>query len=206
MLELSIRSHAYPKFIYCVQKILLYFGAHWVNACNKFTPKLHLFSQLNSTNDNKEDFEIVFCSMDRNEAEYNKFAANMTWWCLPYAISTLPRLTAIYHAHGMPHLVVIDSKDGSTITKSGVDMLKDDPLGSNFPWRPTRVVDILPQEYIIAEDDDEAVYATSDLDEKYLLLYFASKSDSLSQEFTPWLVKAYNILKKQRPNDFEVSI
>jgi nucleoredoxin len=161
-----------------------------------------LFNQLQG---GKEAFEIVFCSMDRNESEYAQYAGKMAWWCLPYAISTLPRLTAIYQAHGMPHLVVIDT-DGKTITKSGVECLTEDPVGKKFPWRPTRIIDCLSEDYLVVEDEDEAVYPIENLDEKYLLLYFSAKSDALSQEFTPWLIKAYNILKKQRPNDFEVSI
>ena len=141
--------------------------------------------------------------MDRSEEEYKKFSEQMQWWCLPYALSTLPKLAGIYQAHGMPHLVVID-KDGKLITRDGVDSLTKDPVGKNFPWRPIRVVDLLPEYYIIEENEDEAMNPMSDLDEKYILLYFASKSDSLSQEFTPWLVKAYNILKKKRPGDFQV--
>jgi len=161
-----------------------------------------LFSKLCSA---AEPFEIVFCSMDRNEAEYKKYAETMPWWCLPYAISTLPRLTAMYQAHGMPHLVVIDAKNGSTITTNGVDCLQEDPVGQNFPWRPQRVVDVLPAEYMVVENEEnEVFYPLSDLDDKYLLLYFSAKTCSLSQEFTPWLVKAYNILKKQQPDDFEL--
>lgn len=144
--------------------------------------------------------------MDRNEAEYKKYAETMPWWCLPYAISTLPRLTAMYQAHGMPHLVVIDAKNGSTITTNGVDCLQEDPVGQNFPWRPQRVVDVLPAEYMVVENEEnEVFYPLSDLDDKYLLLYFSAKTCSLSQEFTPWLVKAFNILKKQQSDDFEVS-
>lgn len=173
-----------------------------LTACAKFTPKLHLFYQLQNE---KEDFEIVFCSMDRSEAEYKEYSEKMPWWCLPYAISTLPKLAAIYHAHGMPHLVVIDN-DGKVITKNGVDSLTQDPVGKNFPWRPRRVVDLLPEYYLVVEEEDEAMYPISDLDEKYVMLYFSSKTDSFSQDFTPWLVKAYNILKKKRPNDFEVSV
>jgi nucleoredoxin len=141
--------------------------------------------------------------MDRSEDEYKAYSEQMPWWCLPYALSTLPRLATIYQAHGMPHLVVID-KDGKVITKNGVDCLVSDPVGKTFPWRPIRIVDLLPDYYIMEENEDEVMLPISDLDEKYILLYFASKSDSLSQEFTPWLVKAYNILKKKRPDDFEV--
>lgn len=104
----------------------------------------------------------------------------------------------------MPHLVILDH-DGSVITKNGVESLSRDPLGENFPWRPKRIVDILPEYYVIEDKEDEAMLPFADLDEKYILLYFASNSDSLSQDFLPWLNKAYNILKKKRADDFEVS-
>lgn len=138
--------------------------------------------------------------MDRSEDDYGAFAEKMSWWCLPYAISTLPKLATIYHAHGMPHLVVID-KDGRVLTRDGVNCLSQDPVGKNFPWRPQRIVDLLPQRFV----GDFTKLSMSDLDEKYLLLYFSAHSDALSKEFTPWLVKAYNIMKKKR-QDFEVRL
>ncbi|KAL3921919.1 MAG: hypothetical protein SGILL_002488 [Bacillariaceae sp.] len=123
----------------------------------------------------------------------------MPWWCLPYAISTLPKLAAIYKAHGMPHLVVID-RDGRVLTKDGVNCLSQDPVGKNFPWRPGRIVDILPKRYI----GDDTTIAMNSIDDSYLLLYFSAQSDALSKEFTPWLIKAYNIMKSKR-SDFEDS-
>lgn len=130
----------------------------------------------------------------------------MPWWCLPYATSTLPMLIASLQANRMPHLVVIDN-EGKIITKEGANALIEDPTGKQFPWRPNRIVDILPSNYRSSElsnDDEIVLHSTKDLDEKYILLYFASHLDALSQEFTPWLVKAYNILKNKR-QDFEVS-
>lgn len=189
-----------PKKVLVGKIVLLYFGAHWWEPCIKFTPKLHLFNQLQ---EGKEDFEIVFCSMDRSPSDYDQYSEKMPWWCLPYALSTLPKLAAVYHAHGIPHLVVID-KDGKVITEDGVDSLKSDPVGKSFPWRPIRIVDLLPDYYLMQEDEDEAMLPFSDLDDKYILLYFASKADSRSQDFTPWLVKAYNILKNKRVDDVEV--
>jgi nucleoredoxin len=65
---------------------------------------------------------------------------------------------------------------------------------------------MLPESYIsgdLTTDDEIVMVPTKDLDEKYILLYFASHSDALSQEFTPWLVKAYTILKNKR-EDFEL--
>jgi thioredoxin-related protein len=186
----------------CLFFIILLLTTTYIIACAKFTPKLHLFNQLQG--DDKEHFEIIFCSMDRSEEEYKKNAEQMPWWCLPYAMSTLPKLAAIYHAHGMPHLVIIDT-DGKVITKNGVDELTQDPTGSHFPWRPIRIVDLLPEEYIVLEnEEDEVVCPMTDLDEKYLMLYFSSKTCSYSQDFMPWLVKAYKIMKKKRPAEFEV--
>ena len=139
--------------------------------------------------------------MDRSEQEYSEYSDQMPWWCLPYALSTLPRLAAHYHAQNLPHLVVIDG-DGEIVTKEGVSCLTQDPLGKSFPWRPKRVVELLPDEYL--DSDGVTRHAMSLLDDKYLLLYFAQNSCELCESFTPWLVKAYNILKKRRPDDFEV--
>ena len=106
----------------------------------------------------------------------------------------------------MPHLVIID-KDGKIVTKEGVNALTQDPTGKQFPWRPNRIVDMLPNSYRsgdLSTDEEIVLLPMNELDEKYILLYFASHLDALSQEFTPWLVKAYNILKNKR-DDFEVS-
>ena len=139
--------------------------------------------------------------MDRSEQEYKMYSEQMLWWCLPYAIETLPKLASLYHAHGLPHLVVMDT-NGKVITKEGVQSLSEDPLGKHFPWRPRRIVDILPQLYL--DTDNESFLEMAELDEKYIMLYFAQKSNDLCQDFTPWLVKAYKILKERRPDDFEV--
>jgi nucleoredoxin len=167
----------------------------------KFNLKLGLFNTLQNV---PEEFEIVFCSMDRSEEEYNNFCSKMSWWCLPYAIATLPKLIMDYKAHGMPHLVIIDT-DGKLITREGVQSLALDPVGKKFPWRRNRIVDILPSQYIMRKDGvNDVKYPLSFLDDKYLMLYFAARSDDLSKEFTPWLTKAYNILKGKRGDDFEV--
>ena len=174
-------------------------------ASRRFLAKLHFFHELNS--EVKRDYQIIFCSLDKSEEDYKEYIEEMPWWVLPYATETLPKLVTSLQANSMPHLVVIDT-EGKIITKDGVGALTQDPTGKLFPWRPNRIVDMLPESYISGEystDDEIVMLPTKDLDEKYILLYFASHSDALSQEFTPWLVKAYNILKNKR-EDFEVSM
>ena len=165
---------------------------------------MHFFHELNA--DVKRDYQIIFCSLDKSEEDYKEYIEEMPWWCLPYATSTLPKLVTSLQANSMPHLVVIDT-EGKIITTDAVGALTQDPTGKHFPWRPNRIVDMLPESYIsgdLTTDDEIVMVPTKDLDEKYILLYFAAHSDALSQEFTPWLVKAYTILKNKR-EDFEVS-
>jgi len=182
---------------------VLFFGAHWSEPSRSFLPKLHFFHELNA--DVKRDYQIIFCSLDKSEDDYMTYIEEMPWWCLPYAPSTLPKLVTSLQANTMPHLVVIDA-EGKIITKDAVGALTQDPTGKHFPWRPGRIVDMLPESYQSGElstDDEMVLLPTRDLDDKYILLYFASHGDALSQEFTPWLVKAYNILKNKR-QDFEL--
>jgi len=138
--------------------------------------------------------------MDRSQEEYDKYTEDMPWWCLPYAISTLPKLAELYEASGLPYLVVLDI-DGSVITKEGVQNLRMDPVGKRFPWRPQPLVDIMPKTYVASSLVEHSI---DDLEEKYIMLFFASKTCDLCAEFTPWLIKAYNILKERRPGDFEL--
>jgi len=196
----STGETADPLEVLSDKVILLYFGAQWNEPSVKFNLKLGLFDSLAKV---PEEYEIVFCSMDRSEEEYNSFSSKMSWWCLPYAISTLPKLITEYKAHGMPHLVVFDT-DGSLITMDGVQSVLTDPVGKNFPWRRIRIVDILPESYIVTQDGGEVTRPMSHLDDRHLMLYFAARSDDLSKEFTPWMTKAYNILKGKRGDDFEL--
>lgn len=196
----ATQESADPVEVLTNKGTVLFFGAHWSEPCTKFLPKLHFFYELNP--DVKTDYEIIFCSLDKNEQDFNEYVEEMPWWCLPYATSTLPKLVASLQANFLPHLVVIDT-EGKIITKEGVSALKQDPTGKKFPWRPNRIVDIIPSSYRSGElstDEEIVLLPTNELDEKYLLLYFACRSDALSQEFTPWLVKAYNNLKTKRDN------
>eukprot|EP00536_Pseudo-nitzschia_multiseries_P016725 jgi/Psemu1/247725/estExt_Genewise1.C_12110003 len=177
-------------------------SGEWCSSCNEFLEQFHRFYETNTTF--QTDYEVIFCSLDRSEEDYNEYTKDFPWWCLEYAESTLPRLVTSLQANGMPYLVVIDEV-GKIITKEGVNALTQDPTGNHFPWRPKRIVDILPEYYVLEDEESasELLLPTEDLDDKYLLLYFVCHADALCKEFTPWLVKAYQILKKKR-DDFEL--
>lgn len=174
--------------------VLLYFSAHWCGPCRRFTPALaSLYKSLKARN---EDFEVVFCSMDRTEAEYRSYTDEMPWWSLPHKSPALGKLANLYGAVGIPHLVVLE-KDGSVLHSDGIGEVSVDPEGKNFPWRPKKLVELLPASYI---GQDKSEHSISDLNDKYLMLYFSAHWCPPCKQFTPKLSQAYTALKEHRDN------
>ena len=129
----------------------------------------------------------------------------------PRASSTARRLAQYYGATtgGIPYLVVLDT-DGSIIVPDGVgqvgamvlDLEQGDDSGlQSFPWRPPPLVELLPRQYIAAaapgsDQPSERSHSAhsnhylqspqqhrpmTDLDDKYLMLYFRYVSRCLSE-------------------------
>lgn len=168
---------------------------------------IELYNKLKAKKDH-EDFELVFCSMDRTLDEYNSYCSKMPWWCLPHKSPVMGRLSNLYGARGIPHLVVLD-KDGTLMGADGVGLVSMDPEGHDFPWRPKPIVDLLPSYYLSSsstssDDQTMTLLPMTDLDEKHLMLYFSAHWCPPCRRFTPHLSKAYQALKKQRPDDFEL--
>jgi thiol-disulfide isomerase/thioredoxin len=170
-----------------------------VTACRRFTPVLKDLYQKLKAREDVEDFELVFCSMDKTDAEYKSYTSDMPWYCLPHTSPVMGKLANQYGAQGIPHLVVLD-KDGTVLQQDGVGEVSIDPEGSDFPWRPKPLVDLLPKEYLTTDNQRRPM---SELDDKYLMLYMSAHWCPPCQSFSPKLSKAYTALKKSR-DDFEV--
>jgi nucleoredoxin len=171
------------------------------SACTRFTPLLKvLYNTLKDTG--SEEFEILFCSLDKTEEGYKTYTENMPWFCLPFKSSLMGKLANMYAPAGqlsIPLLVILD-KDGTVIVPDGVGEVSMDPEGKNFPWRPKSLAEILPEFYI---DQNKTRRPMSDLNDKYLLLYYSAHWCPPCRGFTPKLSKAYTELKKHR-SDFEL--
>lgn len=175
------------------------------SACRKFTPILksiydNLKSKQRHSSTDEEDFEIVYCSLDNYTSEYNAYALQMPWWCLPHQSPVVDKLRTLYKAEGIPYLSVID-KDGNLLCGDAVNEAMEDPEGARFPWRCAQSIEeILPDTYV---QNDGSYHNTKELDEKYLMLYFSAGWCNKSVAFTRTLTKAYTKLKQTR-DDFEV--
>lgn len=98
----------------------LYFSALWCPPCEKFTPKLT--SVYNSLKDKNHDFEIVFISIDRDEAGYTNCYQSMPWLALPYGDETVKLLLRYFNVQGIPSLIII-GPDGKTVSKEGRNLI-----------------------------------------------------------------------------------
>ena len=62
----------------------------------------------------KNDYEVIFCSLDKSEDDYKEFISEMPWWCLPYAPDTLPKLVTNLQANNISRFAddgVLEAKD-----------------------------------------------------------------------------------------------
>ena len=62
--------------------IAIYFGAHWAPPCRLFTTTLSEF--YSKINKDEKLLEVVFCSIDGNEAAFERNYNQMPWCAIPY--------------------------------------------------------------------------------------------------------------------------
>lgn len=155
---------------------------------------------------------MVFCSLDKTPETFADYSKDMPWWCLSFQSSIVGTLANLYAGGelAIPLLVVIDA-NGIVLGTDGVGQVTVDPSGARFPWRPARIVDLLPDQYLMKDDDANnnngiavTTYSVADLNDKFLMLYFSAHWCPPCKKFTPKLSAAYLELKKVR-SDFEVS-
>ena len=184
---------------------MLYFSAHWCPPCRRFTPILiELYKKVKA----EKNIELIFCSLDKDEEEYKEYIADMPWFCMPFQASESQILASKYKADGIPHLVIVDG-EGNVITADGTSEVNSDASGKNFPWKPKSFAEIWkPAENIVlgkgkGERSENTLLPSSQLKDKYLMLYFSASWCPPCRAFTPKLSAFYSELKVQR-TDFEL--
>lgn len=130
----------------------------------------------------------------------------MPWLCLPFKADESQKLGAKYKASGIPHLVVLDG-EGKVITMDGTSKVREEENGENFPWVPKSFKELFDIDNVLISkgegDDADTLLPTSELKDKYLMLYFSAHWCPPCKMFTPKLSKAYTKLKAER-SDFEL--
>mmetsp|Transcript_15357 Transcript_15357/g.19195 ORF Transcript_15357/g.19195 Transcript_15357/m.19195 type:complete len:406 (+) Transcript_15357:110-1327(+) len=115
----------------------LYFSAHWCPPCRQFTPEFAgIYKKLK--NQGKE-FEVVFVSSDRSEADFNKYHSSQPWLALPFSErDAKEELSSMFDVDGIPSLIILDEKRSiiNANARSAVSNVDD------FPWYPKPVKDL----------------------------------------------------------------
>mmetsp|Transcript_18421 Transcript_18421/g.33367 ORF Transcript_18421/g.33367 Transcript_18421/m.33367 type:complete len:426 (-) Transcript_18421:192-1469(-) len=173
--------------------VMLYFSAHWCPPCRQFTPKLIEFYNNLKANNNAQDFELIYVTMDNTEAEFTEYTANMPWLCVSYTFPDKHVLATKFKAQGIPHLVVVESdSERSIITMEGTTEVQVDASGSKFPWRSPVMAELMPAQLLTQTPGQMVAYDS--LKDKYLMLYFSAHWCPPCRGFTPILSKAYSDL------------
>eukprot|EP00457_Paulinella_chromatophora_P010248 gb/GEZN01010342.1/.p1 GENE.gb/GEZN01010342.1/~~gb/GEZN01010342.1/.p1 ORF type:complete len:352 (+),score=50.21 gb/GEZN01010342.1/:23-1078(+) len=113
----------------------IYFSAHWCPPCKQFTPVLaSCYSALLKEG---KPFEIVFCSSDKSQGEFDSYFRTHPWKAVPYSDQqTIRTLGSNFKVSGIPSLIFIDPK-GEVITDQGRQIISTQggkawPFGSKI--------------------------------------------------------------------------
>jgi len=99
-------------------KMTCLFSAHWCRPCRNFTPKLvQICTMLRNTNKN---IEIIFISLDHDEASFLDHFKSMPWLALPFNTSLRRKLCSHFGIEHIPALIPL------SVTPSGGLGFEDD--------------------------------------------------------------------------------
>ena len=115
-----------------VKFVAIYFGAHWAPPCRLFTKTLTEF--YNETNKSHKQVEVVFVSIDGNEAAFERNFKEMPWLAVPYTDE--PRIAALkqrFGINGIPTMVLVDSQ-GTVVTYDARKDIQKDPAECIKKW------------------------------------------------------------------------
>ncbi|KAK8803548.1 hypothetical protein WA158_001242 [Blastocystis sp. Blastoise] len=107
----------------------LYFSAHWCGPCKKFTPLLK--KRYNKMKKISDDFEVIFCSLDKNQKEFDEYYEMMPWKAFPFESKTGEDLSKSYRVEFLPTLILFNPQ-GEIISQNAVKEFED--MNHKFPW------------------------------------------------------------------------
>ena len=95
--------------------------------CRSFTPQLT--KTYNKVNEQGKRFEIIFCSSDRSEKDFQEYFGTMPWLAMPSTDDRKKALSRHFDVSGIPTLVLVEGDAKTVITKNGRGPVMEDPEG-----------------------------------------------------------------------------
>jgi thiol-disulfide isomerase/thioredoxin len=132
LLPAALHTPQWPKLtptadLLAGKVVAVYFSAHWCGPCRSFTPKLsEVYRKLKSAS---KEFEIIFCSADHSESEFESYYKEMPFLAIPYDDEKRESFMGLFKVSGIPRLVVlapsgrilVDNAAGQDISMQTID-------------------------------------------------------------------------------------
>ncbi len=105
----------------------IYFSMHNCPPCRAFTPVFaELYKEMNA---DSKVMEVIFCSGDRTQEEYDKYYEEQPWLALPRGDGRLANLAKKFEVKGVPRLIVI-KPDGTVVDNNAVRKVTEEGPGA----------------------------------------------------------------------------
>eukprot|EP00467_Chlorarachnion_reptans_P001867 CAMPEP_0114522766 /NCGR_PEP_ID=MMETSP0109-20121206/20921_1 /TAXON_ID=29199 /ORGANISM="Chlorarachnion reptans, Strain CCCM449" /LENGTH=534 /DNA_ID=CAMNT_0001704013 /DNA_START=95 /DNA_END=1702 /DNA_ORIENTATION=+ len=119
--------HDVKQLLQSTKTIGLYFSASWCGPCKSFTPLLKAVYEAKKEAD--EGFEIIFCSRDKTQKEFDEYFGMMPWKAIPFAdakrLGDAIQTKLKVKVERIPTLLLVDPKLGILIEKDGRGRILD---------------------------------------------------------------------------------
>ena len=163
----------------------VYFSAHWCPPCRQFTPMLAgVYDTLKREG---REFEVVFASSDRTDADFAEYHKSMPWLAVPFANrDAKAKLSSKFKVQGIPTLVILD-ENGALVTKDGRRAVAQP---EKFPWTPPTLTEALGETFV-DKSGGKTTLASIVAAGKNIGLYFSAHWCGPCRQFTPKLKELY---------------
>ena len=126
-----------PNLLTNGRYLALYFSAKWCAPCKPFTNVLTKYCKsLKERLDVPYDLQVIVCSMDQEEEEFQHHFISMpeNWLAIPFDEKwRVVALSERYTVENIPHVVVIGA-DGNILNLSARKKIEADPTAADFPF------------------------------------------------------------------------
>ncbi|XP_059829540.1 nucleoredoxin isoform X13 [Hypanus sabinus] len=174
--------------------LALYFGCSWSAPCQQFTAALADFYGRFKQGENADRLEVVFIGSEEKYQPWQEFVGQMPWLVLPFQEKEKKvKLWSKYKVTNIPTLIFIEGSTGRIVSRNGQLIIRDDPMGSEFPWGPKSFGEVMAGPLI---KNSGQVVNSSELDGSYVGIYFSAHWCPPCKGLTRVLVETYRKIKE----------